>query len=62
MTTFAHILRESDKIANMASMFSNNFLVQFEASHPAPAIAIPATDAQQGEQKIPAVKPNGVTR
>lgn len=62
MTTFANIFNEADQILQMNSDFISKYLITAEVKKNSPAIAIPAAEPKQGEQKIPVVKPNGITR
>lgn len=62
MTSFAHILKEAEKVAKMSADFSIEYLGQIEAQQQTGTATKPATESLQGEQKAPVVKPNGVTR
>lgn len=60
MTTLENILKEADKMAQMTSSFLENYTaVVAEEKRPT---KIPALNPSQGEQKIPMVKPNGVSK
>ncbi len=62
MTTFSHILRETDKLTKMIADFNSSALMQTEAQEYVATVAVPATESTQGEQKMPVAKPYGVTR
>lgn len=60
MFTLSAILTETNKMLQLSAQFSAEYLeTQSEKS---PAIAAPDTGTKQGEQKIPMVKPNGVSK
>jgi hypothetical protein len=62
MVTFTNILKETDQLLRMVDEFHHVYLTNTVVKQVAPSIAIPATETKQGEQKIPSVKPNGITR
>jgi len=62
MITFANILKEAELMLKTTTNFSVLNVTDSNTTKPQPSISMPATETKQGEQKIPTVKPNGITR
>ena len=62
MTSFEEIVKESNKLLKMQADLETLFFSKEEGKQSQPCVAAPATETQQGEQKAPIAKPNGVTR
>jgi hypothetical protein len=62
MVTFSNILSEAEKMWELSSNFNQEYLNGIMAYKPNTTIGAPAPETNQGEQKIPTVKPNGITR
>ena len=62
MVTFSNILKEAEQMWELSSNFNEEYLNGILAHKPSTPIGAPAPETTQGEQKIPTVKPNGITR